>query len=543
MNAPDRFELFVLPEGAKKQLVGDSDVKFAGYRMPHPLDHNIVIRIQTYPHSTPIQALEGSIHCLIDEFSKLELQFIERDNFIKITLFRNLPSKRQREQFIPIAYSETNLSQILQQGDFIADLDMTPFQPPKSMLDNLVPISLNVTICSVPKEFDNIGDAQEYQLNDIALSDDEKRRGRRILSAIEKMPATCALRTRYTIVPTRTTNDVTLVFKTVVARYQNNRAESMLRVVVAGSDSYINAILRPYVSLLSAKPRGWDPFVFYLLPIGKSNDVASVIGAMDAAYQTLFLAPTSDWRRLLDGDGPIDTDMANELAIKILSYVDKTNTRFSHKFPIGEALLTFPTTTSMAIPFLKGLLIPNEIEGSSVEQDLKIDYWVPKKKGDDHLELKTPFQFARLTRPQPPSSSSSSLAPVTREGKSTDPLPPPSSTFSLFVLYKDKSRDKQSSKKYLPKFGKQRSKTGPGTTVVSGGGGSSEKKEERLEKKEEKDSGKDKTGFTSLITKLMCGPPPSSSSSSSSNATENPLFHVNIDGVDVAGVKFLSVQL
>ncbi|GAM25465.1 hypothetical protein SAMD00019534_086400 [Acytostelium subglobosum LB1] len=108
MNAPDRFELFVLPEGAKKismtkdtripnaclftilkedhtvgnlirmQLVGDPDVKFAGYKMPHPLEHNIHIKIQTYPHSTPIQALEGSIHCLIDEYQNIEKQFMNQ---------------------------------------------------------------------------------------------------------------------------------------------------------------------------------------------------------------------------------------------------------------------------------------------------------------------------------------------------------------------------------------------------------------------------------------------------------------------------------
>ncbi|EGG17991.1 RNA polymerase II core subunit [Cavenderia fasciculata] len=115
MNAPDRFELFVLPDDAKKismtkdtkipnacmftilkedhtlgnlirmQLVGDPDVKFAGYRMPHPLEHNITIKIQTFPQSTPIQALEGSIHCLIDEFQKLEIGFINQMNKKKST--------------------------------------------------------------------------------------------------------------------------------------------------------------------------------------------------------------------------------------------------------------------------------------------------------------------------------------------------------------------------------------------------------------------------------------------------------------------------
>ncbi|KAF2077169.1 hypothetical protein CYY_001554 [Polysphondylium violaceum] len=105
MNAPDRFELFVLPEGSKKvtvtkdtkipnasvitilredhtvgnlirmQLVADQDVKFAGYRMPHPLEHNINIRIQTYPNSTPLKAMEDSINLLIDEFERINTQF------------------------------------------------------------------------------------------------------------------------------------------------------------------------------------------------------------------------------------------------------------------------------------------------------------------------------------------------------------------------------------------------------------------------------------------------------------------------------------
>ncbi|KYR01154.1 RNA polymerase II core subunit [Tieghemostelium lacteum] len=60
----------------RMQLVNDPDIKFAGYRMPHPLEHNITIKIQTHPNSTPTKALEGSIHCLIDEFQKLELQFM-----------------------------------------------------------------------------------------------------------------------------------------------------------------------------------------------------------------------------------------------------------------------------------------------------------------------------------------------------------------------------------------------------------------------------------------------------------------------------------
>jgi len=110
MNAPERFELFTLQENEKKvsyqkdtkikdaasfivrkedhtlgnvirmQLLRDKDVLFAGYRMPHPLEHNIVIKIQTTPNSNPMKALEDSINdltaecCVLEEKFKNELQ-------------------------------------------------------------------------------------------------------------------------------------------------------------------------------------------------------------------------------------------------------------------------------------------------------------------------------------------------------------------------------------------------------------------------------------------------------------------------------------
>jgi len=105
MNAPDRFELFDLPEGVKKvsyqkdtkvqnaasfaiqkedhtlgniirmQLLRDPDVTFAGYRMPHPLDHYISVKIQTNQNSTPHQALNGALNDLMYEITILEEKF------------------------------------------------------------------------------------------------------------------------------------------------------------------------------------------------------------------------------------------------------------------------------------------------------------------------------------------------------------------------------------------------------------------------------------------------------------------------------------
>jgi len=90
-NRPERHELLTLPVGAKKvvvlrdqrltnastfvveredhtignllrmQLLRDPKVLFAGYKVPHPLDYKILVKIQTAAGSTPVTAMQGAI--------------------------------------------------------------------------------------------------------------------------------------------------------------------------------------------------------------------------------------------------------------------------------------------------------------------------------------------------------------------------------------------------------------------------------------------------------------------------------------------------
>jgi len=107
MNAPPTFESFLLYEGEKKvqkeedtkvtnaavftvnkedhtlgnmirnQLLKDPKVLFAGYKLPHPLEHKFVIRIQTTSDYTPQDALTNAITDLISELSLFEERFKE----------------------------------------------------------------------------------------------------------------------------------------------------------------------------------------------------------------------------------------------------------------------------------------------------------------------------------------------------------------------------------------------------------------------------------------------------------------------------------
>ncbi|XP_026480569.1 DNA-directed RNA polymerase II subunit RPB11-like [Ctenocephalides felis] len=108
MNAPPTFESFLLFEGEKKvireqdtkvpnaaiftvnkedhtlgnmirdQLLKDPDVLFAGYKVPHPLEHKFVLRIQTTSLLTsPQKAFMSAITDLIAELSLFEERFKE----------------------------------------------------------------------------------------------------------------------------------------------------------------------------------------------------------------------------------------------------------------------------------------------------------------------------------------------------------------------------------------------------------------------------------------------------------------------------------
>ncbi|XP_053202138.1 pre-mRNA-splicing factor CWC22 homolog [Panonychus citri] len=105
VNAPPAFESFLLFEGEKKiiieketkvpnaaiftvnnknhtlgnlircQLLKDPNVIFAGYKVPHPLEHKFILRVQTVGDYTPQDALKNALSDLNAEISYIEERF------------------------------------------------------------------------------------------------------------------------------------------------------------------------------------------------------------------------------------------------------------------------------------------------------------------------------------------------------------------------------------------------------------------------------------------------------------------------------------
>lgn len=59
------------------QLLKDPNVLFAGYKVPHPLEHKFVIRIQTTSEYSPQEAFMNAITDLMSELSLFEERFKE----------------------------------------------------------------------------------------------------------------------------------------------------------------------------------------------------------------------------------------------------------------------------------------------------------------------------------------------------------------------------------------------------------------------------------------------------------------------------------
>lgn len=102
--------------------------------------------------------------------------------------------------------------------------------------------------------------------------------------------------------------------------------------MIAGGDSFINAVLRHYVDLLSFRPPDWQNYMkFLVVPLG-SNTLARYLGSVDAKYSMLF---GDEWKELLEREG----GGSSECAARISEYLATANTVLP--LPIAEAMVTY----------------------------------------------------------------------------------------------------------------------------------------------------------------------------------------------------------
>lgn len=80
-NIVQQLLMFVTIFICYSQLLKDPKVLFAGYKVPHPLEHKFVLRIQTTSDYTPQEAFMNAITDLTSELSLFEERFKVRVQF------------------------------------------------------------------------------------------------------------------------------------------------------------------------------------------------------------------------------------------------------------------------------------------------------------------------------------------------------------------------------------------------------------------------------------------------------------------------------
>lgn len=67
-----------------RQLLLDPTVLFAGYQVPHPLENDIIIKIQTDERSNPADAFKRACQQLINQTLRIKQQFVDQAKNIEM---------------------------------------------------------------------------------------------------------------------------------------------------------------------------------------------------------------------------------------------------------------------------------------------------------------------------------------------------------------------------------------------------------------------------------------------------------------------------
>ncbi|XP_018352868.1 PREDICTED: phosphofurin acidic cluster sorting protein 2 isoform X1 [Trachymyrmex septentrionalis] len=328
------------------------------------------------------------------------------------------------------------------------------------------------------------------------------------------------------VLTTASPADIRATFTCLVTRIQkfcNSSAKppAPIKVIIAGGDSFINAVLRHYVDLLSFRPPDWQNYMkFLVVPLG-SNTLTRYLSSIDTKYSKLF---GDEWKELLEREG----GGSSECAARASEYLATANTILL--LPIAEAMVTYRETddsSQIFIPFINDVRVGCPDSSSSTSVDLEESNismsGSPPSLPPPSLPVPTP---GKLTPP-----SSPNVGQPAREG--WEPV-------ELQLDYWSKQTQGEKGKSTLRQaFRALHVQRLPSLGEIPGHHLSmnfttKEKKQKimRLGKKKEKEKENEpKSQSVDGVTRLIC-----------SAKTHNIPLRVSIDGTEWYGVKFFQLS-
>ncbi|KAM7067079.1 phosphofurin acidic cluster sorting protein 2-like [Molossus nigricans] len=200
-------------------------------------------------------------------------------------------------------------------------------------------------------------------LNDVLIADDPQP-----MNIILVNTADCqgqclfdALQRRLlSVMCTRSEADLQAAFSSIISWIERTYSCSSqlmmpLKIVVVGTQQYLNAVLRLYVEQLSHQMPDWLGYVcFVVIPLG-SHPVARYLGSVDHYYKNCF--QDLAWQNMFNRtEDQITLQDTVDIVWRIARYI--VGATCVHQLPIGKAMLTnkkSPSEKSLMkiIPFLE----------------------------------------------------------------------------------------------------------------------------------------------------------------------------------------------
>nr|XP_022331233.1 phosphofurin acidic cluster sorting protein 1-like isoform X4 [Crassostrea virginica] len=258
----------------------------------------------------------------------------------------------------------------------------------------------------------------------------------------------------YNVICTCGEADVKAAISALVSKIQkycnsNSKAPSAVKVCIAGSDSYVNTVLRPYVEQFSAKPPDWQTYVkFLILPFGSSS-LGRYIGSIDNIYNSLFL--DQHWKDTFEKTEAPKLD-SQDLMSRLSRYLNCSGSVV--QLPIAEAMVMCKAksgeedSSQILIPFISEVKI-----GSCDVMNASMDFEDTSASmvNSPSLSSSPPNNMATLDKPKsdfstPPSSPNVNVA-VNSQSSLPSVAPPSGEFVELQVDYWTTTPRSESSEK------------------------------------------------------------------------------------------------
>ncbi|KAJ9598930.1 hypothetical protein L9F63_026536, partial [Diploptera punctata] len=177
----------------------------------------------------------------------------------------------------------------------------------------------------------------------------------------------------------------------------NAKPPPPIKVLLAGSDSFVNSVLRNYVDQLSFKPPEWQNYIkFLIVPLG-NNTLARYLSSLDGVYASAF--STETWKELLERAELQKTD-CQEMLNRVHRYLHSASATI--QLPVAEAMITYKKrvwdsdeeSSQIFIPFVNNVRLGSPETSASASVDL------------DEAQLNVPQLSDRITPPSSPNINS-----------------------------------------------------------------------------------------------------------------------------------------